>query len=127
MWLESGKTSVMADSTFKIFVDGDDFKVAGLGVNASEVNRNQQRARAKQKQQEHAKRRRQQEYQKHQPRTIKTWMVILSLSPTATTKQIKRRYRELSKSAHPDTGGSTLRFNELTRAYNEALAYSKNN
>lgn len=35
----------------------------------------------------------------------------------ATDKEIKKRYRELSKTKHPDKGGNEEEFKELTKAY----------
>lgn len=40
--------------------------------------------------------------------------------------EIKRAYRELAKTKHPDHGGSSEAFGELTSAYEEALREFKN-
>ena len=35
--------------------------------------------------------------------------------------EVKARYRQLAKAAHPDTGGDEDWFRTLTTAYNEAM------
>jgi curved DNA-binding protein CbpA len=46
---------------------------------------------------------------------------VLGLKRTATRQQLSERLRELTRTEHPDHGGSTERFSRLTRAYHEAL------
>ena len=46
---------------------------------------------------------------------------MLGLAPTASEAEIKRAYRALAKSAHPDRGGDPATFDRLTRAYECAL------
>jgi hypothetical protein len=41
----------------------------------------------------------------------------------ATVDELKARYRQLSKTAHPDAGGSAERFGTLTTAYNDCMVY----
>lgn len=47
---------------------------------------------------------------------------VLGLQRTATRQQLSDRLRELSRTEHPDHGGSNDRFARITRAYHEALA-----
>ena len=49
---------------------------------------------------------------------------ILELTNSATTDQIKKKYRELSRKYHPDKGGNTKVYEMITRAYN-VLSNSK--
>lgn len=42
---------------------------------------------------------------------------ILGIDREATDKEIKKQYRELSKTMHPDKGGDEEAFKELTKAY----------
>lgn len=46
---------------------------------------------------------------------------VLGLKRTATREQINDRLRELSRTEHPDRGGSADRFAQITRAAREAL------
>lgn len=46
---------------------------------------------------------------------------MLGLAPTASEAEIKRAYRALAKTAHPDRGGDPATFDRLTRAYECAL------
>lgn len=45
----------------------------------------------------------------------------LGLSPEATEDDVKVRYRELARAAHPDTGGSAELFQQLKLYRDEAL------
>lgn len=47
---------------------------------------------------------------------------ILGIIPGATKEDIKRAYREKVKEIHPDNGGSTEKFEEVTAAYNTLMA-----
>ena len=38
-------------------------------------------------------------------------------------QEVKKRYKQLVKSAHPDAGGSEEQFSQLQEAYNEAAKY----
>lgn len=42
---------------------------------------------------------------------------VLGLPPTATPKQIKRRYRSLAKRYHPDCGGDQRQMQRIIAAY----------
>ena len=42
---------------------------------------------------------------------------ILGLDREASDKEIRKQYRELSKTMHPDKGGDEEKFKELTKAY----------
>lgn len=46
---------------------------------------------------------------------------VLGLKRTATREQINDRLRELSRTEHPDRGGSAARFAQITRAAREAI------
>ena len=45
---------------------------------------------------------------------------VLELDSKASLDEVKKQYRELSKKYHPDnpTTGDTVKFQELTKAYN---------
>ncbi|GAA5124566.1 J domain-containing protein [Luteolibacter yonseiensis] len=45
----------------------------------------------------------------------------MGLPEDATADEIKTRYKDLSKSMHPDRGGSADAFSELTAARDAAL------
>lgn len=47
---------------------------------------------------------------------------VLGVKRTATREQLTERLRVLTRTEHPDHGGSTERFSRLTTAYHEALA-----
>ncbi len=44
-----------------------------------------------------------------------------SLPKDADEKEIKRRFRELAKIYHPDTGGDSVKFTELMEVYKKTL------
>ncbi len=44
-------------------------------------------------------------------------LAVLGLPPTATPKQIKRRYRSLAKRYHPDIGGDQRQMQRIIAAY----------
>lgn len=46
-----------------------------------------------------------------------TYYEILGVTETATHNEIEQRYRQLARLMHPDRGGSSAAFNELTEAY----------
>lgn len=46
---------------------------------------------------------------------------ILGLQPTATTEQVKQRWRQLASEHHPDRGGSADDFDRYRKAYLLAL------
>jgi curved DNA-binding protein CbpA len=48
------------------------------------------------------------------------WWTILGVSKTATKGEIKKAYRDLVKTHHPDKGGDPKKFDEITKAYEEA-------
>jgi len=48
---------------------------------------------------------------------MKDYYAILEVHPSASAKVIAAAYRELSKSRHPDAGGSAEKFRELKEAY----------
>ena len=50
---------------------------------------------------------------------------VLQFDSLPTEAEIRERYRQLSKSSHPDSGGTVDMFQKLTDATNEALAYVK--
>lgn len=44
----------------------------------------------------------------------------LGLPPSATLDEVKRRYRELAMTHHPDRGGDGREFNRVRAAYERA-------
>jgi DnaJ-class molecular chaperone with C-terminal Zn finger domain len=44
-----------------------------------------------------------------------------NLPSDADAKEIKRRFRELAKETHPDTGGDALKFLELMKVYRKLM------
>jgi hypothetical protein len=46
---------------------------------------------------------------------------VLGVSPLATTREVKERYRELAFRTHPDRGGNLERMRELNMAYERIL------
>jgi hypothetical protein len=51
----------------------------------------------------------------------RAWWDVLKIPQAATKDQIKIAFKELSKTAHPDRGGSHLQWIELQDAYNQAM------
>ena len=49
-------------------------------------------------------------------------LTILGLGPTATQQEIKRAFRRLALTTHPDKGGSAAAFIRVKWAHDEALA-----
>jgi hypothetical protein len=51
------------------------------------------------------------------------WRAVMGFTPAekVDTKEVKARYRSLSRSAHPDTGGSEKAMTRLNQAYDLAL------
>src|SRR5271157_4160007 len=45
------------------------------------------------------------------------WLEILDLRSNATPDEIRKRYRELIRTAHPDHGGNTHHFRMIRKAY----------
>jgi curved DNA-binding protein CbpA len=55
---------------------------------------------------------------RHYATTPRTPFQVLSLPSTASTTEIKRRYKELAKTLHPDNpNGDRAKFQELVKAY----------
>ncbi len=50
---------------------------------------------------------------------------ILGVPMGTSAAEIKRKYRELSQTMHPDKGGDTRKFQELTNAYSILVGKSK--
>lgn len=48
------------------------------------------------------------------------WWVVLNVNPDSTEEEIKKSYRNLSKTSHPDLGGSHEMMLQLNKAYQEA-------
>lgn len=46
---------------------------------------------------------------------------LLGLEPTATVDEVKRAWREMARTLHPDTGGDPDVFHATHEAYTEAL------
>lgn len=51
----------------------------------------------------------------------RAWWDILAIAQTATKDQIKVAFKELSKTRHPDRGGTHHKWIELQDAYNQAM------
>ena len=49
----------------------------------------------------------------------------LSLAPGASVAQLHARYRELTRTAHPDHGGTVAAFTRLTEAYMTAKTHAQ--
>jgi len=60
----------------------------------------------------------------HSRITTKGWREVLGIPPgaTATIEAVELAYRRLRSVNHPDKGGDATAFQELQRAYEEALA-----
>jgi hypothetical protein len=50
---------------------------------------------------------------------------VLGIQPTANEDEIKKAYRALVRTAHPDKGGSTERFQRIQKSYDFLLARSR--
>jgi len=50
-----------------------------------------------------------------------TWFEILGVLDNASAAEIKRAYRSLCHTHHPDKGGESATFNKITRAYEEGM------
>lgn len=55
--------------------------------------------------------------------TLPECFAVLQFDALPTAEEIKERYRQLSKSSHPDSGGTAEMFKKLTDARDEALIY----
>lgn len=53
--------------------------------------------------------------------TYRPWWAVLGVSKNADAETVKEAYRTLSKIHHPDKGGNVSTFDEITKAYKEAL------
>lgn len=49
------------------------------------------------------------------------WNVILGVEPNSSKEEIRRRYIELAKETHPDSGGSVSSFQAIKEAYEEGM------
>jgi len=52
----------------------------------------------------------------------RAWWDVLAIPQTSTKDAIKAQFKELSKTAHPDRGGTHLQWVELQDAFNQAMA-----
>ncbi len=52
---------------------------------------------------------------------------VLQLETSANETEVKKKYRELSVSCHPDKGGNQDKFIQITEAKNKILAYLSSN
>lgn len=53
---------------------------------------------------------------------MKDPFAFLGLPTTATSAEVKARWRELCRLHHPDRGGNAVEFHELRQAYQQATA-----
>lgn len=53
--------------------------------------------------------------------TFSLWWSVLNVSPNASVKEIKCAYKKLSLTYHPDAGGNRDKWEQLSKAYQEAL------
>ncbi len=51
---------------------------------------------------------------------------FMKLPPLITSKELKKRYRELSKIMHPDRGGSEASMQKLSESYKLLANYMEN-
>lgn len=56
-----------------------------------------------------------------QDTSLRVAMAFLGLPMTATLEEVKKKYRELAKQYHPDTGGDKEKFIKLNTAYEHIL------
>ena len=56
---------------------------------------------------------------------LPTCFAVLQFETLPTAEEVHERYRQLSKSSHPDCGGSDEMFKQLTDAKNNALIFLK--
>jgi len=56
---------------------------------------------------------------------MKTPFETLGLSEDASPSEVKAAYKDLARKTHPDVGGDTKAFQELNKAYKEALKISQ--
>lgn len=55
------------------------------------------------------------------PYTVRPWHEVLEVSPTASIETIRAAHKSHLMKAHPDRGGSTAAFEEVQRAFKEAV------
>ena len=51
---------------------------------------------------------------------------FMKLPPLITAKELKKRYKELSKKMHPDCGGDEESMSKLSKSYKLLLGYMEN-
>ena len=49
------------------------------------------------------------------------WWEVLGIERQASRHAINQRFHELARTGHPDRGGDTARFAEITQAYHQAV------
>ena len=59
-------------------------------------------------------------------KSIQQALEVLGLPPMISQKELKERYRELSKRYHPDRGGSHEEMAQINRAYKILQNYMEN-
>jgi DnaJ-class molecular chaperone len=71
--------------------------------------------------------------QTHIPRQVSTpkssfpeCFTILGFDKIPTEQELKKRFRELAKENHPDRGGDPVKFEEISKAHNDAMKLIKN-
>lgn len=60
------------------------------------------------------------------PKDIPSCFKVLHFSEIPTEEDLQKRFRQLSKTAHPDCGGSEEQFITLKTAYDEAIELVRN-
>lgn len=71
--------------------------------------------------------------QTHIPKQVSTpkssfpeCFTILGFDKIPTEQELKKRFRELAKENHPDRGGDPVKFEEISKAHNDAMKLIKN-
>ena len=57
---------------------------------------------------------------------IEETRAFMKLPPLITAKELKKRYKELSKKMHPDCGGDEESMSKLSKSYKLLLGYMEN-
>lgn len=55
------------------------------------------------------------------PPPVTDWRAVLEVKQDATREQIEQNYKRLRSEHHPDKGGNPDRFDEIQKAYQQAI------